>query len=289
MSSNEMLKLKMDKQELIQRSHKLSLELSQEKDYVELIKKENKELKEQVSRGEIFRLREKIKQIELSNKQYVLKLRKENEELKEEVMVSSAQYQQLYQKSKVFRVNPCQAAEIEELRKENEELKLYKDLKKKNWLNSGATLELKKDLEIRTRGRDKWKSVANEVCEENDALFKENEALKLGIIPMNDYQEENGKCSYEFSVYEDKLEESHGRKEFIRILKERMGCLHNDYCCGHNPSYAVPMDYINERLEMNDKIDLRLHPVFKLLKHHMKVASRLRDRLVDPARAKLLD
>jgi hypothetical protein len=245
--------LKMDKQELIQRSHNLSLELSQEKDYVELIKKENEELKEQVSRGEVFRLREKIKQIELSNKQYVLKLK----QIKQNMLLFTQEHDQ----------------KIKELKKENNELKLYKDLKKKNWLNSGATLELKKDLEIRTRGRDKWRAVSNELCDENDALLKENEALKLGIIPMNDYQEENGKCSYEFSVYEDKLEESHGRKEFIRILKERMGCLHNDYCCGHNPSYAVPMDYINERLEMNDKIDLRLHPVFKLLKHHMKVAS----------------
>jgi regulator of replication initiation timing len=105
---NRIKELKMDKQELIQRNLILSLELSQEKDYVELIKKENKELK------------------------------------------------------------------------------LYKDIKKKNWLNSCATIELKKDLETHTRSRDKWKAIAKEVCDENDALLKENETLKLGNDDLNE-------------------------------------------------------------------------------------------------------
>jgi hypothetical protein len=67
------------------------------------------------------------------------------------------------------------------LRKENEELKLYKDLKIKNWLNSAATVELKKDLEIRTKSRDKWKAVAMEEGDEIDVLLKENDKLKLAL------------------------------------------------------------------------------------------------------------
>jgi hypothetical protein len=98
----------------------------------------------------------------------------ENEKLKEQV--SRREIFRLREKIRV--IEQDNKSYVLKLRKENEELKLYKDIKKKNWLNSGATLELKEDLETRTRGRDKWKSVANEVCEENDVILKENERLR---------------------------------------------------------------------------------------------------------------
>jgi cell shape-determining protein MreC len=97
-------------------------------------------------------------------------LKKENEKLKEQV--SRREIFRLREKISVIE------QDNKKLKKENNELKLYKDLKKKNWLNSGATLELKRDLEKRTIGRDKWKSIANEVCEENDVLLKDNERLR---------------------------------------------------------------------------------------------------------------
>jgi predicted RNase H-like nuclease (RuvC/YqgF family) len=152
-------------------------------DEIEGLKKENQKLKEQVSRGEIFRLREKIRLIEQDNKSYVLKLRKENEELKEEIeglrkKLDTGTEQHLAREKKV---SDYAMKKIEKLTKENEELKLYKDLKIKNWLNSAATIELKKDLEIHTRSRDKWRTIAKEVCDEIDVLLKENEKLKLPL------------------------------------------------------------------------------------------------------------
>jgi ribosomal protein L19E len=178
----------------ILRQHEQTIEKLQDENQemfgeIEGLKRDNKKLKEQVSRGEIFRLREKIRVIEQKNKSYVLELRKEIEELKEEVMVSSAQYQQLYQKSKVVRFNHHQGgnqllvAEIEELKKENEELKLYKDGKKSLWLHSPATIELKKDLETLTRSRDKWRTIAKEEGDEIDALQKAIRSSQLTLNP----------------------------------------------------------------------------------------------------------
>tara|TARA_R110000824_G_scaffold348593_1_gene535326 strand:- start:238 stop:624 length:387 start_codon:yes stop_codon:yes gene_type:complete len=62
--------------------------------------------------------------------------------------------------------------QLSELKKENEKLKLYKDLKKKNWLNSCATIDLKKELE--------------ELRDENQGNFKDIEDLKAELTSLKE-------------------------------------------------------------------------------------------------------
>ena len=64
--------------------------------------------------------------------------------------------------------------------------------------------------------------------------------------------------------------EKNNHKKFVDIFEERMGVINNNYCCGHEPQYNIPMDEIDERLKIKDNIDLALGPLFKIIKHLKK-------------------
>jgi uncharacterized coiled-coil DUF342 family protein len=92
-------------------------------------------------------------------------LLKENEELKEQVS-----------RGEVFRLRE----KIKQIELSNKQyvLKLKQNMLLFTQEHDQKIKELKKDLEKCTRGRDKWRYVSNEMCEEHDVLLKENERLK---------------------------------------------------------------------------------------------------------------
>ena len=73
--------------------------------------------------------------------------------------------------------------------------------------------------------------------------------------------------------------EKNNHKKFIDILEERLGCIGNNYCCGHEPQYNIPMDEIDERLKIKDNIDLALGPLFKIIKHLKKEHEEIKKEL----------
>ena len=62
-------------------------------------------------------------------------------------------------------------------------------------------------------------------------------------------------------------------------MEERLGCIGNNYCCGHEPQYNIPMDEIDERLKIKDNIDLALGPLFKIIKHLKKEHEEIKKEL----------
>tara|TARA_R110000764_G_scaffold23346_2_gene57162 strand:+ start:227 stop:700 length:474 start_codon:yes stop_codon:yes gene_type:complete len=79
-----------------------------------------------------------------------------------------------------------------------------------------------------------------------------------------------------------KLEkENESSDKYIDILEERCSGIHNRYCCGNSggyaePRYNIPMEEIDERLKMDDNIDLTLAPLFRIMKHQKEEIKKLK-------------
>jgi len=105
---------------------------------------------------------------------------------------------------------------------------------------------------------------------ENEKLKEENEKLKLLLMPMNDWQEENGKCCYAFDVYEREAQGLHSCRTMCRLTKELSVGIHNKFCCGREPRYDITMDCIYEHLKMDEKYARNFWPFFTIIKSKME-------------------
>ena len=152
--------------------------------------------------------------------------------------------------------------------------------------------ELKQFHEWNKSAALKW----NEEKQNNEKLKKENAELKAGLVSgdlnlcsaegidmFHKLKAENEKLKEENEKLKKELErtekEKNNHKKFIDILEERLGCIGNNYCCGHEPQYNIPMDEIDERLKIKDNIDLALGPLFKIIKHLKKEHEEIKKEL----------
>ena len=130
-----------------------------------------------------------------------------------------------------------------------------------------------------------------EMCEEIKSLRAENAKLKeeidgdtfLGINQGLKKEKSNLILQQKRMVKEIvKLEkENESSDKYIDILEERCSGIHNRYCCGNSggyaePRYNIPMEEIDERLKMDDNIDLTLAPLFRIMKHQKEEIKKLK-------------
>ena len=101
----------------------------------------------------------------------------------------------------------------------------------------------------------------------------ENEKLKLALIPMNDYQIENGK--YELKDYLRIIKGLHSCEEYVDLFEEKTVHLHNKYGCGNNriqsePLWDIPMEEVNKAIDScnhSSPIDTELSIFYKIIKN----------------------
>lgn len=121
---------------------------------------------------------------------------------------------------------------------------------------------------------DHRKERIKELKEENEVLLDNNVLIKIMNEKQIKIMNENQSVKEINEKLKKKLErtekEKNNHKKFVDIFEERMGVINNNYCCGHEPQYNIPMDEIDERLKIKDTIDLALGPLFKIIKHLKK-------------------
>ena len=109
---------------------------------------------------------------------------------------------------------------------------------------------------------------------------KENEKLKLLLIPMNDWQEKNGKCAYSFDVYERAIKCGHSYETYSDLMDEVCDDFYHEFCCGTGsrpPKYDITMDYIEDRLKRQKNHGVKFWGFFNLIKSKMEQIEQIKD------------
>ena len=110
-----------------------------------------------------------------------------------------------------------------------------------------------------------------ELTQEIDRLNSEVDRLNMSVTFWEEKSDHRKERIKELKKKLERTEkEKNNHKKFVDIFQERMGVINNNYCCGHEPQYNIPMDEIDERLKIKDTIDLALGPLFKIIKHLKK-------------------